>query len=79
MDVQGASAVAKLSLAYRGEANFTVEAEVCEDLGFDVPFVRPGLQLGRQGGGVLNGVLHNLKHQKKGIDPYRQAIHSDSA
>lgn len=65
LDVKGTTAVAKLSFADGGEANFTVEAEVCEDSGFDVPFVRPGLQLGRQGCGVFNGVLHNLKHQNK--------------
>jgi len=79
LNEQGTTAVAKLSLADGGEANFTVEAEVGEDLGFDVPLVRPGFQLGRQLGGVTYGVFHILKHQKKGIDPHRQAIHSDNA
>lgn len=69
LDVKGTSAVAKLSLADGGEANLTVEAKVGEDLGFDVPFVRPGFQLGRQRGGVLDRILHNLKHQNKEIDP----------
>jgi rhamnose utilization protein RhaD (predicted bifunctional aldolase and dehydrogenase) len=58
LNEQGATAVAKLSLADGGEANFTVEAEVGEDLGFDVPLVRPGFQLGRQLGRVTYGVFH---------------------
>ena len=58
LNEQGTTAVAKLSLADGGEANFTVEAEVGEDLGFDVPLVRPGFQLGRQLGRVTYGVFH---------------------
>ena len=58
LNEQGTAAVAKLSLADGGETDFAIAAEVGEDLGFDVPLVRPGFQLRRQLGGVTYGVFH---------------------